>query len=121
MTFKSILRALRDRVGLSTPVASAIIVELSRIRLAVERTAIIAKEEFVARSLRDGRYSDPLRLECFGFKSYSQYDEDGIIEEIFRRIGTTNKRFIEFGVEDGLENNTLKLLLEGWGGLWIEG
>lgn len=29
--------------------------------------------------------------------------------------------FVEFGVENGLENNTLKLLLEGWSGLWIDG
>lgn len=29
-------------------------------------------------------------LEKYGFKVYSQSDEDGIIEEIFNRIGTTN-------------------------------
>ena len=28
---------------------------------------------------------------------------------------------MEFGVGNGRENNTLKLLLEGWSGLWIEG
>jgi hypothetical protein len=28
---------------------------------------------------------------------------------------------MSLGVGDGLENNTLKLLLEGWGGLWIDG
>lgn len=51
---------------------------------------------------------------------YSQNDEDGILEEIFRRIGTASRSFVEFGVTDGRENNTLKLLLEGWHGLWIE-
>lgn len=60
-------------------------------------------------------------LERYGFKVYSQSDEDGIIEEIFNRIGTTNKKFIEFGVDYGLENNTHYLLLKGWNGLWIEG
>ena len=60
-------------------------------------------------------------LEPYGFKVYSQNDEDGIISEIFSRIGTTDKRFIEFGVENGLECNTHYLLLKGWSGLWLEG
>src|SRR5215831_12079738 len=67
------------------------------------------------------RHADPKRLLRYGFKVYSQSDEDGIIQEIFRRIGTTNRTFIEFGVEAGLECNTSKLLLDGWTGLWIEG
>jgi hypothetical protein len=67
------------------------------------------------------RYADPKRLLRYGFKVYAQTDEDGIIQEIFRRIGTTNRTFIEFGVETGNECNTMKLLLEGWCGLWIEG
>jgi len=65
--------------------------------------------------------SDPRRLEHFGFKVHSQSDEDGIINEIFRRIGTTNRCFVEFGAEVGLENNTRFLLQQGWNGLWIEG
>ena len=55
-----------------------------------------------------------------GFKVYSQSDEDGIIQEIFNRIGLTSRSFIEFGVETGIECNTVKLLIEGWSGLWIE-
>jgi hypothetical protein len=94
---------------------------VEEIRKAVERSAIIEKEQYVAQALSTERYADPKRLERYGFKVYSQFDEDGIIQEIFRRIGTTDRRFIEFGVEDGLENNTLKLLLEGWHGLWIDG
>lgn len=48
------------------------------------------------------KYSDPRQLEHFGYKAYSQNDEDGIIQEIFNRIGTTNRFFVEFGVQDGL-------------------
>ena len=59
-------------------------------------------------------------LAC-GFKAYSQHDEDGIIQEIFRRIGTTNKVFVEFGCGSGLENDTLYLLLSGWSGVWMDG
>ncbi len=62
------------------------------------------------------RFKDPLYLEAFGYKVYSQNDEDGIIHEIFQRIGCTDKRFIEFGVQDGLESNTHCLLHYGWGG-----
>src|ERR1700724_944119 len=73
-----------------------------------------------ADELAKPRHADPKRLLRYGFKMYSQSDEDGIIQEIFRRIGTTDRKFIEFGVEAGLECNTAKLLLEGWSGLWIE-
>jgi hypothetical protein len=66
------------------------------------------------------RNADPKRLVRHGYKVYSQNDEDGIIAEIFRRIGTTGRTFVEFGVETGIECNTVKLLIEGWRGLWIE-
>lgn len=61
------------------------------------------------------------RLENFGFKVHSQSDEDGILAEIFARIGVTNRVFVEIGVESGIECNTLHLLDEGWSGLWMEG
>jgi len=67
------------------------------------------------------RLDNPKFLESYGQKYYSQNDEDGIIAEIFNRIGTTDKRFIEFGVQDGLESNSHLLLHKGWTGLWIEG
>ena len=59
-------------------------------------------------------------LSALGRTVYSQNEEDGIIEEIFRRIGTTNKTFVEIGAGDGLENNTSALLVKGWKGLWID-
>lgn len=67
------------------------------------------------------RFLDKKRLLGDGFKVYSQHDEDGVIEGIFRRIGVTNRYFIEFGVGDGLENCTTYLLLQEWSGLWIDG
>jgi hypothetical protein len=66
------------------------------------------------------RYKEPKSLIPFGGKIYSQNDEDGIIKEIFNRIGTTNKIFVEFGIGNGLENNTLALLFGDWQGLWID-
>lgn len=72
-------------------------------------------------TLTEERMKNPKALENFGYKVYSQNDEDGILHEIFRRIGTTTKEFIEFGVQNGLESNGHLLLLDGWKGLWIEG
>ena len=70
--------------------------------------------------MKKPRNSDPKRLLRHGFKTYSQNDEDGIIQEIFRRIGSGDRRFVEFGVQTGFECNTAKLLVEGWSGLWME-
>lgn len=66
------------------------------------------------------RLSDKRCLEQYGYKVYSQNDEDGIIQEIFKRIGVTSRTFIEFGVQDGLESNCHYLLHQGWHGLWLE-
>jgi hypothetical protein len=78
-------------------------------------------QQLIDTILMDARYQDPKRLEQYGFKAYSQNDEDGIISEIFKRIGIKNYSFVEFGAAKGLENNTLYLLYQGWTGLWIEG
>ena len=66
------------------------------------------------------RHKKPKPLGSYGSKIYSQNDEDGIISEIFSRIGTTNNTFVEFGIGNGLENNTIALLFDNWNGLWID-
>lgn len=77
---------------------------------------------FMERQILDlrERYSREKRLEPYGYKAFSQGDEDGLIAEIFQRIGTTDRRFVEFGCGDGLENNTAYLLYQGWSGLWLD-
>lgn len=55
-----------------------------------------------------------------GFKVYSQNDEDGIIDSIFKDIGTTNKLFCEIGIGNCIENNTHYLVLKDWKGLWVD-
>jgi len=63
----------------------------------------------------------PNDLRHFESRVYSQNGEDGIIEEIFRRIRTTNRYFVEFGVETGGECNAAHLALDkGWSGLFLE-
>jgi len=59
-------------------------------------------------------------MKQFEKKVYSQNGEDGIIEEIFNRIGTTNKFFVEFGVQSGSECNTRLLRKHGWTGVWMD-
>ncbi len=58
------------------------------------------------------------RSEC---RVYSQNGEDGILLYLFSRIGTTDRRFVEFGIGDGSECNTANLALTfGWRGLLLE-
>jgi hypothetical protein len=67
------------------------------------------------------RFADPKRLIRHQFQACSQNGEDGIIHEIFRRIGTDGRIFVEIGAGDGCENNTAFLLAQGWNGYWIDG
>lgn len=77
--------------------------------------------------LQSAHEIDRLKLEAIvslnkhEHKIYSQHGEDGIINEIFERIGTTTKTFFEFGAGSGSENNTIALLLQGWSGWWVDG
>ncbi len=66
------------------------------------------------------RFNDPKRLFKTSFKVFSEANEDGAISEIFRRVGTESRFFVEIGVGDGLECNTAFLLMQGWSGVWFE-
>jgi hypothetical protein len=67
--------------------------------------------------LYGGRSPHP-KLDLTGL--VSQNGEDGIIAEIFSRIGCTDRIFVEIGAGDGLVNNTAYLLFRGWQGFWFE-
>ena len=66
------------------------------------------------------RYSDPRRLLRYGAKAYSQNDEDGILAEIFRRIGASGRRSSKSDPARDWRIIRLTLLLQGWRGLWID-
>lgn len=57
-----------------------------------------------------------------GYKVYSQFDEDGIIQDLLGRLPqeSLTKTFIEIGAARGIENNTHFLLLLGYRGVWAE-
>ena len=54
-------------------------------------------------------------------KSFSQNDEDGYLELYTDLFGIgPEHHFLEIGVGDGAQNNTLYLLFSGWSGTWID-
>lgn len=56
-----------------------------------------------------------------GFKVFSQFDEDGIIQYLIHRLPIKSKTFIEFGVENYEESNTRFLLLnDHWQGMVLD-
>src|SRR5882762_10161065 len=56
-----------------------------------------------------------------GFKVFSQWDEDGIIQYLITHFPVENKTFIELGVEDYEESNTRFLLLnDHWQGMVLD-
>lgn len=66
--------------------------------------------------------ADDLSLAAREIKVFSQNGEDGLLLWLFDTIGTTDRRFVEFGVGDGHECNTRYLAEQrGWTGLRIEG
>ena len=75
----------------------------------------------LARLQAEVRTTMPENPAACGFKVYSQADEDGIVEEITRRLGIERGHFIEIGCGDGRENNSHYLLLKGWRGIWVDG
>ena len=65
-----------------------------------------------------------LDLNNFRNNIYSQNGEDGIIEEIIKRLNITNKNnwCVEFGAWDGKYlSNTYNLVKNGWNAIYIEG
>ena len=90
-------------------------------RATAARQLRLSQELFVTTLLADSRYDDPKRLNRHEGQVFSQNGEDGIIAEIFSRIGPTNRIFVEVGAGDGSENNSAYLLLKGWSGYWFDG
>ncbi len=64
----------------------------------------------------------PENWDNYGFKVFSQNNEDGLIQYIIHHTDLPQKNFIEFGVEDYSECNTRFLLLhDSWAGLVMDG
>lgn len=103
------------RRNVASLAATAIGVALSQTR--VTRLVNVLVEHHWDR--RRSRVGNPV-LDA-GAKYFSQNDEDGILIHILSRLSIERGVFVEFGVGDGLENNTLRLLMAGWKGAWVGG
>lgn len=75
--------------------------------------------ELALTRLQAGRDPGELCLETT--QCFSQGPEDGVIAEIFHRVGAGGRFFVEIGAGDGQENTTRLLLMLGWSGIWLEG
>lgn len=77
---------------------------------------------YAALGILESRYGwRQTSLTAAEMRVFSQNGEDGVLAEIFARIGTTNRYFIEFGIESGIEGNAVLLAdVLGWSGLFIE-
>ncbi|MEO0514810.1 MAG: hypothetical protein AAF086_05885 [Planctomycetota bacterium] len=108
------VRDLRDELaGLSQKLESV------RVHTWIDKEAGIIAAQDVA-LMTAPRYADPKCLVPHQVQMYSQNGEDGMIAEIFRRIGVGERFFVEVGAGTGIENNSRLLLQTGWRGVWIE-
>jgi hypothetical protein len=107
-----VLRKLLNR----TPVPRAIETHDLRLRaLAGMQSRTMYPELLV-----DGDF--PSIINRYESSVYSQHGEDGILLFIFSKIGVTNRKFIEFGVEDGTECNAANLAINfHFNGLLMDG
>jgi hypothetical protein len=107
--------------GAAGLLAVSIVYQLKLSRVYLESGREMQSEQLNLAILGRPKYANPKKLNRHEYRMFSQNGEDGIIAEIFRRIGTTNLYFVEFGSADGAQNNTAFLLRQGWGGFWIDG
>ena len=93
------------------PITKQLLSDINRLRWELERANLPD---------RDVAITNPLTA-C-GRRFFSQNDEDGILLEILRRLEISGSNvFLEFGVGNGTECNTIILLALGWRGLWVGG
>jgi hypothetical protein len=98
-----------------------VVKELQQANATLVSTKVVLINSFFQNHLNRARYADPRKLNHYEHQTFSQNGEDGILAEIFRRIEAKDRFFVEFGVGNGLENNTAFLLTQNWRGAWIEG
>ncbi|MFA6168738.1 MAG: hypothetical protein WC700_19095 [Gemmatimonadaceae bacterium] len=95
--------------------------DVARLRQTAEEHLGATTAQYADALLREPRYADARHLAHYEWRVHSQGGEDGIIAEVFRRIGTRTRTFVEIGVESGVECTTTLLLRQGWRGWWVEG
>lgn len=95
---------------------------LGRVRVPApsEQMLILQDLERLQKRLRSEAPQNPAG---YGYKVFSQADEDGIISHLLQKIPNEllTKTAFEIGCGNGLENNTHVLVLNGFRAFWIDG
>jgi hypothetical protein len=115
---RRLINLLTNKISslLGTAPIKNILQDVSRIRSVQENILI---QNFLGKNLyQNNAYTESKKITHYHRSIFTQNGEDGIIGEIFNRIGVTNKFFVEFGVH-GVKNNSTFLLVNGWSGVWI--
>lgn len=117
--------AVTDQQGLGSALRRPVDVAGRFWRRAVRLTEQIRVRDAIVYSnlaVLTQRYGPPPGLAGFELKVFSQNGEDGVLAEIYNRIGTDSRVFVEFGVGPGREGNCVLLAdVYGWSGLFMEG
>ncbi len=101
------------------PYAAPLNYRLSVIENYIEQSRILTAKLLIKDIHNTQRY--PRKLSDIGFKVFSQWDEDGIIQFLIAKVPIENNIFIEFGIEDYRESNTRFLLMNNnWRGLIMD-
>jgi FkbM family methyltransferase len=82
------------------------------------------KSKLITQIKQEIRTRQPNNPILNGWGSYSQFDEDGIIQSCLQKIAAQtpmSNTAVEIGCGDGKENNTHQLLLNGYSAVWIDG
>jgi hypothetical protein len=95
--------------------------ELAIARFELSRTTRIQQQIYREILVRERREMGCAFPSAFEQQTFSQNGEDGIIQEICKRLEIKNGFFVELGTGDGSENNTRLLLESDWKGIWIDG
>ena len=111
---KRILQTLRSHFAAVAKTAQ----QLGKLRETQERMQE-AVGRIETRQMRSLPGSDPA---AHGFRVFSQWDEDGIIQFLIHAVPVAQRKFVEFGVQTYVESNTRFLLRnDNWSGLILDG
>ena len=96
------------------------VIQRLRLKLPTEQMLIRKDFERLQKNLQESFPNNPAG---YGYKVYSQADEDGIISFLLDRIPLEKRSMtaFEIGCGNGLENNTHYLVLRGYRAYWIDG